>query len=164
MRPRPLRASTLARVLRETVTAVTLEPAPHGGPQVATVIAELPLEIGFFAIWRRRSGFSGSIYRLNIGDKLRLIPGHCDPTGLIDPRLLRKSGRRQWSRYGYRKDKRGAQAPGNHLILSKSQQNIISAEVKVTVNSITAALSPASCDRRALARHENAGGSERWRP
>ena len=128
MRPRPLRASTLARVLRETVTAVTLEPAPHGGPQVATVIAELPLEIGFFAIWRRRSGFSGSIYRLNIGDKLRLIPGHCDPTGLIDPRLLRKPGQRQRSRYGYRKDKRRAHAPGNHLILSKSQQIIISAE------------------------------------
>jgi len=49
MRPRPLRASTLARVPRETMTALTLERAPHGGPEVAIVIAELPLEIGFFA-------------------------------------------------------------------------------------------------------------------
>ena len=44
-------------------------------------------------------------------------------------RLLRKSGRCQWSRYGYRKDKRGAHAPGNHLILAKSQPNIIAAEL-----------------------------------
>jgi len=49
MRPRPPRASTPARVLRETVTALTLEPTPHGGPEVAKVIAELLLEIGFFA-------------------------------------------------------------------------------------------------------------------
>jgi hypothetical protein len=54
MWPRPLRASTLARVLRETVTALTLEPAPHGGPEVAIVIAELPLEIGFFACGEER--------------------------------------------------------------------------------------------------------------
>ena len=39
--------STLAKVLCETVTSLTLEPAPHGGPEVAIVIAELPLEIGF---------------------------------------------------------------------------------------------------------------------
>ena len=55
------------------------------------------------------------------------------------PRLLRKSGRCQWSRYGYRKDKRGAHAPGNDLILAKSQPNIIAVEltadgtVKITV-------------------------------
>jgi hypothetical protein len=42
---------------------------------------------------------------------------------------LRKSGQRQWCRYGYRKDKRGAHTPGNHLILSKSQPNIIAAEL-----------------------------------
>jgi len=28
---------------------LTLEPTPHGGPEVAKVIAELLLEIGFFA-------------------------------------------------------------------------------------------------------------------
>src|SRR5271166_2795433 len=49
MRPRPPRASTLALGLRQTVTALALEPAPHGGPEMATVIAELLLEIGFFA-------------------------------------------------------------------------------------------------------------------
>jgi hypothetical protein len=45
------------------------------------------------------------------------------------PRLLREARRRQWSRYGYRKDKRGAHAPGNHLILAKLQHNIIAAEL-----------------------------------
>jgi len=39
--------STLARVLCETATALTLKTVLHGGPEVAIVIAELPLEIGF---------------------------------------------------------------------------------------------------------------------
>jgi len=38
-----LRASTLARVPRETVTALTLGPALHGGPEVAILIDETPV-------------------------------------------------------------------------------------------------------------------------
>ena len=32
-----------------TVTALTLEPAPHGGSEVAIIITELSLDIGFLA-------------------------------------------------------------------------------------------------------------------
>ena len=50
-----------------------------------------------------------------------------DEVPIQHPRLLRQSGRRRCFRYGYRKHKRGAHTPGNHLILAKSQQNIIAA-------------------------------------
>ena len=64
----------------------------------------------------------------------QLLARRDDPLGEAEvsirhPRLLRKSGRCQWSRYGYRKDKRGAHAPGNDLILAKSQPNIIAVEL-----------------------------------
>jgi hypothetical protein len=42
---------------------------------------------------------------------------------------MRKSGRRQWSRYAHGKHKRGIRAPGNHFILPSSQQSIISAQM-----------------------------------
>jgi hypothetical protein len=42
---------------------------------------------------------------------------------------LQKSWHYYLSRYGHREDKGGPDAPGNHFILSSSQQNIIRAAV-----------------------------------
>jgi hypothetical protein len=42
---------------------------------------------------------------------------------------MRKSGRREWFGDGYGKDKRGAHAPSNHLVLAKPQHNVTGAEV-----------------------------------